>query len=112
MIFGFSPIVPALFAGDNSNLPACCRRLGRHHCAMLPVQLPVGVALSGVCDQYGRSSTVLAPPGYARAAFFSTSRTVSGAAACRHAAAEQSRALHRISFSRSRQKRGPPSLNI
>jgi hypothetical protein len=33
-LFGFSPIASALFVDDQSNLPACCRRDGKHHCGM------------------------------------------------------------------------------
>ncbi|HSM76231.1 MAG TPA: hypothetical protein VLT57_01330 [Bryobacteraceae bacterium] len=33
--FSFSLIAPALFASNpEENLPACCRRDGKHHCAM------------------------------------------------------------------------------
>jgi hypothetical protein len=32
-LFSFSLIVPALSAEPDSNLPACCRRFGKHHCA-------------------------------------------------------------------------------
>ena len=34
-VFSFSPIGPALFVDADSNLPACCRRGGQHHCAMM-----------------------------------------------------------------------------
>jgi len=33
-LFGFSPIVPAFASDPDSNLPACCRRDGKHHCTM------------------------------------------------------------------------------
>jgi len=111
LIFGFSPVAPALLADDSANLPACCRRLGRHHCELMAAQFPVGVALKGVCDLYGRFPAALAPPECAKAAFCNAPGTVSAALASRPAAAEQSQALYRVSFGRSRQKRGPPSLN-
>jgi len=76
------------------------------------MQLPVGAALKGVCNQYGRFATILAPPGSAKAPVLKDSRAVLAAPAIRPAAAEQSQALYRISFSRSRQKRGPPSLPL
>lgn len=36
LIFTFSlaPLAATLQADDESRLPACCRRLGKHHCAM------------------------------------------------------------------------------
>jgi hypothetical protein len=107
LIFGFAPVAPALFADDSSNLPACCRRLGAHHCA---IQLPAGPAYKGVCSQYGHSPAVLAQPEYAKAAVLKASRGILAAFASRPAAAEQNRPFYRLSFSRSRQKRGPPSL--
>ena len=38
-LFSFSPIAPAVFASDgDSRLPACCRRGGKHGCAMMAGQ--------------------------------------------------------------------------
>ncbi len=35
-LFSFSLVEPAVFASDaESRLPACCRRLGKHHCDVL-----------------------------------------------------------------------------
>ncbi len=35
VLFSFPLIAPALASGPNdSQLPACCRRNGKHHCAM------------------------------------------------------------------------------
>ena len=43
LLFGLLPLTP-LFAPDSeANLPACCRRSGKHHCAMRMA----GVALGG-----------------------------------------------------------------
>jgi hypothetical protein len=35
IVFSLSPIAPLLGADDDSNLPACCRRGGKHHCSMI-----------------------------------------------------------------------------
>src|SRR5215471_16738805 len=32
-VFGVSLILPCLLADPESQLPACCRRLGMHHCS-------------------------------------------------------------------------------
>src|SRR5580704_13571707 len=34
LVFSFPLIAPAVLAGAESNLPECCRRGGKHHCAM------------------------------------------------------------------------------
>ncbi len=34
LLFLLSPLAPALGAGQDLSLPACCRRHGAHHCAM------------------------------------------------------------------------------
>src|SRR5579872_2769929 len=35
-VFSFSLIPPSAFASDpDAGLPACCRRAGKHHCAMI-----------------------------------------------------------------------------
>ena len=37
LVFWLGPLVALLPAGDESRLPACCRRHGAHHCAMASV---------------------------------------------------------------------------
>jgi hypothetical protein len=34
LFLGVTPLLGTLGAGDDSSLPACCRRHGAHHCAM------------------------------------------------------------------------------
>ena len=34
LFFGLWPLTSALDAGEDANLPPCCRRHGAHHCAM------------------------------------------------------------------------------
>jgi len=108
LIFWLSPVAPAFFAEDSPKLPACCRRLGAHHC---DIQLPGGVALKGVCDQYGHFPIALASPEYAKAAILMASEAVLASAQGSRALAPQSLSRYRIAFNRSRQKRGPPSLH-
>jgi hypothetical protein len=107
LIFWLSPVAPAFFADDTSKLPACCRRLGAHHCGL---QLPGGVALKGVCDQYGHFPIALASPEYAKASVLLASEAVLASAPESLALAPQSLSRYRIAFNRSRQKRGPPSF--
>jgi hypothetical protein len=108
LIFWLSPVAPAFFADESSKLPACCRRLGVHHCV---VQLPEGVAFKGVCDRYGHFPIALASPKYAKAAILMASGAVLASAPGSRALAPQSLSRYRIAFNRSRQKRGPPSFH-
>ena len=34
LLFGLGPLAASLGAEEDTRLPACCRRLGTHHCAM------------------------------------------------------------------------------
>ncbi len=34
LILGIGPLAPIFGSSDDARLPACCRRLGAHHCAM------------------------------------------------------------------------------
>jgi hypothetical protein len=107
-LFSFSLIGPAVFAGDaDSKLPACCRRDGAHHCAMMASQ----AASSGPSVRADRcgfypAATAIPPgqtvslPGVAHAIF---AGLLSHPASC-----AQTEALCRSSYSRAGQKRGPP----
>jgi len=108
LIFSFSLISP-LLASDvvQANLPACCRRAGKHHCAMPDSNSKQGRSVGIVsekCPCIPPATTALhllvfAPP--AKAAVF--------AGLIAHPAIHaQTVAQYRISFDRSRQKRGPP----
>jgi len=113
-LFGFSLIAPALSVDDESNLPACCRRDGKHHCAMMdrdmaqaPSSGPAAGALRARCPFFPGGGAVLPHPG---AALLATAQPAGVPIDCRIAAGAQSEAGYRISFSRSHQKRGPPRL--
>src|SRR5882762_4471443 len=60
-LFTIPLIVPALTAISDSNLPACCRRDGKHHCAMSDAaESPSGPTASAVqpkCPVYPKIST-------------------------------------------------------
>jgi len=44
-LFSFVLGGPALFADTDSNLPACCRRLGQHHCTLVSPEQTSGPAI-------------------------------------------------------------------
>jgi hypothetical protein len=113
----FPLIVPALTTGamGQSTLPACCRRGGTHHCNMSPEfralleRLDGSTRISAVPEQCPYRQHSLAavhlqtPTPGASASYAAFSLQEPSPAA-------QAECLRRISFDRSRQKRGPPSL--
>ena len=113
VLLSFPLIAPLILANADSNLPTCCRRNGQHHCAMpsMGVDAPSsGSSIhSGVsrCSFYpGAASTQceskVAPLKAAPAIF---------ASLISHPVVQtQTEARYRVSFSRSRHKRGPPAL--
>jgi|SRR5579883_1252967 len=109
LLFGLPLLAPVL-ASDigEAGLPACCRRSGKHHCAMAGTMLrQQGHAISMIAEKCPYTPAVarllpwtpLAPS--IEAAIF--------AGVIRHPAVHaQAEALYRVSFDRTRQKRGPP----
>jgi hypothetical protein len=105
-LFGFSLISPALLADADSNLPACCRRAGVHHC-LLTNRAPTGPAFNVArCPNF---PGVRAVPAAAKlAGLVQTSRAVFASTVSHPTTHAQSEALYRISYNRAGQKRGPP----
>jgi len=109
-LFSFPLITPALFASDaDSNLPACCRRGGKHHCAMMAMQ--PDAPLSGPSAQAGRCTLFPTPgaiPGRPAVSLPVVSQAIFAGLLSHPASCPQAEALCRISYSRAGQKRGPP----
>jgi hypothetical protein len=108
----FSPLF-ALSAKGESSLPACCRRDGKHHCAMhqavLEQAASAGLGLQAPiekCPCYPASLTV-----FHQAQFGIAPSQVIFAGLISHPTVHaQTESKQRISRIRSRQKRGPPSM--
>ncbi len=116
-VIGFLPVAPLLSGagGASKNLPPCCRAQGKHKCAMRWAQnAPAGTAaelaiyaVCGACPfstamSYATESATVFPP---KATELSFEAIVS------HPIEQtQTEARYRISFARSRQKRGPPTF--
>jgi len=116
------PIVSPLFAATPSeaNLPACCRRNAKHHCAMGTAMGATGTALQQSSSQSptAQSSTIREKCPYlltvqAPAHLIFTPdeiQTVLHTGILSHPAVHaQTEALLKISFDRARSKRGPPA---
>jgi hypothetical protein len=105
------PLVSAMFGASDAEagLPACCRRDGKHHCAMLaaPSSPDKGVgAIRGKCPYSPAALTVVILPSFAP----STAAAIFAGVVQHTSVAPQTDARGRVSYDRSRQKRGPPSL--
>jgi hypothetical protein len=110
-LFSFALVAPVLPADSEATLPPCCRRDGKHHCGMKMKTEPLssGVALraSMRCSMFGKAGVM---PVTAKAITVAPVEFVGILLASHPTAVAQTEARYRVSFSRSRQKRGPPSF--
>jgi len=102
------PLAAPLFGFEASDLPACCRRNGMHHCMSGIVMAPGTPLISIIAPKCPSWPKAMAAPW---AGGFACSRAhVIGLLLFAHPhSASQTNARYRICFSRSRQKRGPPA---
>ena len=108
-VFSFPLIAPALSADPESNLPECCRRGGKHRCAMMIDQAPAaGVSLRSIQPRCPLYPSAPATPVGEFVAVLKNSCAIFGAVVNHPAIHVQTEAGYRVSFSRSSQKRGPP----
>ena len=113
-LFSFSLIAPALFVDAESNLPACCRRHGKHRCAMMDGDMAEtpssGAAIDALrvkCPFFPNGGAMVPECGPAlQAASHSDGVSVISHIADR----TQVEAGYPVSLNRSHRKRGPPSL--
>lgn len=108
------PAIDALLRANSApDLPECCRRHGEHHCVMAPdldsasSTEPAVRAIQSKCPYYPATTTVALEWNGTPA----KNLQVASPWLLNHPAVHsQIKARYRVSFSRSRQKRGPPSL--
>jgi hypothetical protein len=108
-LFSFSLISPAVFASDAElRVPACCRRAGEHGCVMKPSQSASSgpSAQADNCRFFPPAKAI--PPGRT-ISLPGISRSIFAGLLSHPASRPQTEALFRISYSRSRQERGPPT---
>jgi hypothetical protein len=111
LLFSLSLIGQVAFADAGSKLPACCRRLGAHHCAMgHPGATSTGGSLFQAagrkCPAFPSAPAV---PVHSHSGLLPAGHSVVLSAFSHPAGTAQAESRCRISFSRSCQKRGPPS---
>jgi hypothetical protein len=112
LVFSFPLIAPAVLADAESSLPECCRRGGKHHCAMRTdgARSSQDVALASAQPKCPSYPGALAPAG-GYAAILNKSGANFDAIVSHPAIQLQTEAGYRISLGRSSQKRGPPVLS-
>jgi len=107
------PLVSSLLGERvaEADLPACCRRDGRHHCAMTAEELMQGSATHMVGEKC--PYTPAAPAVVVLPSFTPTPAAMIFAGLIHHPAiSPQTETQLRVSFDRVRQKRGPPAAPL
>lgn len=109
--FGFPPLAPVLSRNGESNLPECCRRGGKHHCAMMTDDTPVnGVSFKSIPQRCPLYPSAAATPAGQHLAVGTRPPVVPGAGITHHAISARTQPGHRAAFCNSCRKRGPPAL--
>ena len=107
MVLFSLPLVSSLFGTAEATVPVCCRRDGRHHCAMPPEESNQGSGVQVVREKC--PYTPAAPAVVLLPSFKPSPLAMFFAGIAQHPAVfPQTDAQRRISFDRTRQKRGPP----
>lgn len=111
-VFSFLLIAPVAFADPESNLPACCRRDGAHHCSMGATMNDEasGSGFQAARDRCPAFPIASASPTGAEFALANRAGVVSRAELSYPSVPFQTESRFSVSFSRSRQKRGPPAV--
>ncbi|HME05888.1 MAG TPA: hypothetical protein VKG25_02520 [Bryobacteraceae bacterium] len=109
VLLSMAILAPLLEASPEASLPECCRAHGKHHCMMTEtVNGQSAPALREKCCNFPRPIVRGVLTGSAPAHREATSIALVSHPAC----VKQTEARYRESFSRSRQKRGPPFLTV
>jgi len=113
-LLSYSLIGPALFADPESNLPACCRRNGKHHCSMMDGDMAATPASGTVADAQ-RMKCPLFPTGgavlpHSDVALLGGSQPTGISLACHVAVPVNAESGYRVSLDGAHPKRGPPIL--
>jgi hypothetical protein len=109
----FASTLLALAPGSGPQLPACCRRDGKHHCmetmAASGAALREGKGVSAPLEKCPYCPSMLTAQHSHDMLFVSSAQAVFASFGNPAAAVAQTESKRRISRDRSRQKRGPPA---
>jgi hypothetical protein len=117
VLFNFSLMATFAPADSESKLAECCRRAGKHHCALMGSAGSIGSMSqesSGPAVRPTAGKCPYSPRGgpsspYGKTPLPRAARTAVASLVSHPAGPAQTEARYRVSFSRVRQKRGPPS---
>lgn len=103
------PFAMPLFGAtaDQASVPVCCRRSGKHHCMMASHSTQSRV-IGTECPYHILPPAVMVVPTFAP----STAASIFAGVLRHPVVTPQVEARQRVSFDRSRQKRGPPLLSL
>ncbi len=108
LVLSFTLTAPLFAVSAATTVPVCCRRGGAHHCmSMVEMNPDANAAVAAVANRCPRLPVTATAPqtdGFV-ARWTQSSNTPLFA---RPAALPQTEARYRVSYARSRQKRGPP----
>lgn len=103
-----APAMPA--SGASASVPVCCREHGKHQCAMKMAHHDVNHSIGAIYEKCPYSSRISTAASNSQTFTLHRGEVFFGAILSHPAIHAQTEARYRISFSRSRQKRGPPSV--
>jgi hypothetical protein len=111
----FASSLLALTPKDDANVPACCRRNGKHHCMGMAINGKMtsdAAAFSAPSDKCPFAPAALPGSLHPTSSDIPPAQITFAGLLSHPAATAQTESKWRISRERSRQKRGPPSLFI
>jgi len=104
-LFGFGLVAPAITAAEaDAKLPACCRRDGRHHCALPSDAAP---AVQAICPEYPKPG---ATPAHSKPAGIRPADVAFAPVVVRPASRLQTETLSHLRIESTLVQRGPPAL--